>query len=42
MIGVLFLLAAGMSLIINAIEPIGVEEETSGNVNAAPLNEERH
>lgn len=42
MVGVLFLLAASMSLIINAIEKASTADETSGNINAAPLNEERH
>lgn len=42
MVGVLFLLAAAMSLIINAIEHAGAAEDSPGSINAAPLNEERH
>lgn len=42
MVGVLFLFAASMSLIINAIEKVDVMDEIPGNSNAAPLNEERH
>jgi hypothetical protein len=42
MVGVLFLFAASMSLIINAIESTAIAEETPENRNAAPASEERH
>ncbi len=42
MVGVLFLFAASMSLIINAVERETIAEETPDNMNAAPTGEERH
>jgi hypothetical protein len=42
MVGVLFLFAASMSLIINALEKRDTADETAGNINAAPASEERH